>query len=286
MSHKRIVAAALFLLVTGCNSASPGESAPLRSALIKQSGTSLATADAEVPGYRHNFSASHFHIGANVVTISDGTINKMVGSEGVFATLISTGAVDAVPNATSSAMSVGPLSADPDAHSAAVQAYFVGAGLPADQLGTLLIRSYMQGNAPRSDPYSPPQFVGYATSIQRVVSGYLVLGSQAMARINANNEVVDESVYWPPIPSVVVSDAVQLSAILNDPTNGPLYTGSLPAGTPMGVRIHHSGAHWYGGFSAYASYDLRVGSQVLNFDSTGNQVHLPEQDAVGPGNTQ
>src|SRR6478752_5997857 len=99
-------------------------------------------------GYVHRVTASRFHIGATREQKSELGFVKLVGSEGVFATVEHSGWVIGIPNADSSAKRVPPLTQSEEVHNRAVLDYFVSAGLPKAQIATIVAHASMHQNGP------------------------------------------------------------------------------------------------------------------------------------------
>jgi hypothetical protein len=123
-----------------------------------------------------------------------------------------------------------------------------------------------------------PKFVGYTSAITRQVGGYKVMESDAEARINANGEVVAEHVYWPELPSRVLTEAQAFDAMLSDPVRGPAYRARLPTADGAGeVVIHHSSALEASSFVVTACYDAKVGGRAHHFDVNGSEFQLVQE---------
>ena len=95
-----------------------------------------------VAGYVHSVGASRFKIGQNTVLETNSPqIKRWRGSLGAFSVDPANGAAMGQLDATSPK---GPYLLDEASHGAAVKEYFVGAGIPAGQIGEIQT-TYMSG---------------------------------------------------------------------------------------------------------------------------------------------
>jgi hypothetical protein len=275
---------AVLCFASGCGSERPAEATHDESPSLQQSAPQ--TSSGRMAGYTHPFARSRFHLGTASNPTIDGVYDKVIGTEGVFATNRKNGAVFAIPNHDSLSLSVAPLTTDAEAHHLAVKAYFLGAGLPAEQMGDMsIVSSISQASDPNGQ--SPPKFEGYSSTISRKLGGYVVAESLASARINANDEVVSESVYWPELPSSVVADAKALDAILAEPVGRKAYLSRLPDTASGGhVVIHHTSAVEDSDLVAVATYDVEVSKATRHFGVDGTEVRLPQEARAGRGDSR
>jgi hypothetical protein len=111
-----------------------------------------------------------------------------------------------------------------------VTAYFVGAGMPTAQLGSLG-HTYRQ-NSSGAD-YT-------LTLVSRVVGGIPVPDSYAFASlIHGLSE--SEAVFWPELPASVRHELAALQAIVADPKSLADFQAKLPSGFLSGsIVIHHT----------------------------------------------
>jgi hypothetical protein len=229
-----------------------------------------------VAGYYHTLDRSRLAIGTGVHAVTEFGMQKMVGSNGVFAVLSASGWSMGLPNATAPSRSVGPLTSDADIHNAAVKSYFIGAGLPADQIGWVNAHATMSvSDAPASEGgSSPPAFQSFTTAISRQINGIPVSESFAWARLNQNGDVVIEGVYWPDVPQTAVNDALALQSVLADSTQSVTYKAKLPQTLAPGrVIIHHMPC--VGGINEnIATYDVWDGGRDRHFNIAGAEVLL------------
>lgn len=223
-----------------------------------------------VVGYRHNFSVSRFAIGNIIASQDDGTTSKVVGDEGVFATDSRTGFVGALTNAISTAAAKAPLMGA-EVHNDAVKSYFVGCGLPEDQIADVVAHGFSHTDIDDRSKYVAD---GYSTVLSRSIEGFPVRESFAWARMNADREVIAESVYWPDVPLSTVAEAKDLAVASKEAS----YAAAVGADTSSGlVAIHHSRS--YASSVAFtATYDIPGGGGMRHgrhFDRNGAEVTLP-----------
>jgi hypothetical protein len=245
-----------------------------------------------IPGYVHQGGSSLCATGSRV---DAGVINghqMLIGDGGVFATNPTSGAVSCILLATTIVDSITTFRYQGDAgnHSAAVLRYFVDAGLPLNQVGTIDTNTLISVGGTVADisavpPVSSTSFVAYVSKIHRQISGVPIADSFAWARFQSDGRTSGEGVYWPAIPSAAVSDAQALQAVLADAGAFAAYVASLPSGvyTDAGaVVVHHT--RWLppqdAGFVAFASFDVPpnpVGQMLpfQHFDINGHPLHVP-----------
>ncbi|GMU39030.1 MAG: hypothetical protein AMXMBFR58_37900 [Phycisphaerae bacterium] len=229
--------------------------------------------------YLHAFSHSHFAIGGTTTNKTELGRQKVVGPWGVFATHVKTGMTLALPNADAPSRKAPPYPGGSPAHDAAVKAYFLGGGLPSEQIEGVQVMTSVTGVAPPTDAEAlpPPKLEAYFSKITRQVQGIPVAESFAWARINDKGEVVMESVYWPEIPSTVVARATAFAKNIADSTWNSSFMAKLP-NTPGRLTIHHTPGTWEGAFEATVAFDVpRVGGRVLHFDENGVGFELPDE---------
>lgn len=244
--------------------------------LIEEGGTA---------GYVHTISHSRFAIGGNASPRSEFGMQKMVGTDGVFATRPLTSLVVAMPNATAPCRKRPPLAGGPDAHNRAVQDYFVKAGLPADQILKVETYSAMSAGGAGAELDSASlngTLNHYFSVVTRQVNGIAVLDSFAWARINADGDVVSESVYWPPLSASVSTDAAALQHVVTDPATRPGFLAKISTDHPSDsgqIFIRHTPGEWDGSFVAAASYDIGDRTRILHVRADGSQFTLPHEAA-------
>jgi len=186
-----------------------------------------------------------------------------------------------------------PYTGGMPAHEALVQAYFTGAGLPADQVGPLRTNVTARGSGPGDTPPVMPTTFGFSSIVTRSVNGFRVAESRAWARLDVSGAVVAESVYWPQLDASVIADASTLSNTLASPSLAAAYFASLPVSSDIAstgsVIIHHSSEFVETAFQDVACYDVWFGPPVQgegvgwtrHFDKTGAEVRLPQELRTG-----
>jgi hypothetical protein len=256
------------------------------------SSTLVAVPVGTVSGYGHTFERSLFKPGGSVSSISHMGFAKFVGSDGVFATDEVNGWVLATPNAGSPLTTRPPFSVNADDHNAKVLAYFLGAGIPKDQIRNVDVHAEMHGGMSATGVRTKDQLVGFCSILNRAINGFLVAESTAYATFNVDGDVVEESVYWPELPGYVVADAAALATMSADPKQQSAFLQKVEAayqgyGRPDGqIVIHHGDSTYHGAQFAVATYDTlppRGGQPVLHFDGSGQRVVLPHE--LSPGNS-
>jgi hypothetical protein len=174
------------------------------------------------------------------------------------------------------------LTTDPAAHGAAVRSYFVGAGLPADQIGAVVPYATV-GASYGDDGPTAPTLLWYTSVIQRSVMDIKVVESIAYARFNSDGDAVEEGVYWPAIPGAVLRTALALKGRFADASSKSSYLKSLP-GTPADgdVVIHHPPGSWTGKFSSIALVDVATGTAQgpNHFDENGRRARLDYEEGT------
>ncbi len=231
-----------------------------------QSGTSQSSAPAR--GYVHDLSRSRFKIGQNIsLELDSPQLRRWRGSLGAWAidptNNWSMGLLDA-------AAPTGPYILDEAAHGARVKAYFIDAGLPADQIRD--VRATFHG------------FGGGAVSGTSVaVNGVPVIESVAWAKMTTSGDVDMECVFWPPIDAAVVERAVAFQRAMAHPAARAAYLAKLPGQVYRdgGVVIHHTDASIHAAPTAYVSYDVTLAPQghaaMRHFDESGTEFRLPQE---------
>jgi hypothetical protein len=271
----------------GTNPEEVSGSAPSR---VKVSTRLPTPSSSSLPGYAHLLSNSHFAMGTSPVARTEYGMDKIVGSEGTFATFPITQMVLAVPNADAPSKQVARYPGAGSDHNAAVLAYFVGAGLPQNQVGPIEVHSRVRGSIQTSGSLSTstPELVAYTSYVTRQVGGVQIADSYAWARLNANGDVVTESVYWPEIQGSVVDDATAFSAVLADPAATASFYASLPSdvlaktGT---LYVHHTPGNWNGAFEAVTTFDMvEPSGRVRHFTQAATEYQLASEapNAYGP----
>jgi hypothetical protein len=125
---------------------------------------------AKIAGYVHTLEHSRFALGNVKMTTSIWGFDKVVGTEGVFATFAQTGWTLGAPNAAATALKSPIFSGSAADHNQAVLAYFTGAGLPADQVLRVDTGFKGHGSGLESSPEtSSLVFDGYISALVRAV---------------------------------------------------------------------------------------------------------------------
>jgi hypothetical protein len=239
----------------------------------------------QIPGYVHDISRSRFRIGTNtLVELNGPTLKRWRGSLGAFAVDPSNGWSMALLDATSS---TGPYITDEPTQRAAVKAYFIDAGLPADQIGNVLATYRHSGSVPRSTS-TPPQIDDITSVLTRIVNGIRVPESYAGAKMTTSGDVDMESVFWPPLDVSIVNAASSFAASMSDAQFHATFVAKLPetVHTEIGVVIHHTSLGSHSAPVAYVAYDAILdpsGSVALrHFDVNGAEFRLPQEATSSP----
>jgi hypothetical protein len=205
---------------------------------------SIAADDGGAPGYQHSVERSRFVTGSSINQVLDPVrefgFSKVVGPNGVFATNIRNGLVIATQSGGMDKSEVGREQdaaksehlLDPNKHNAVVTDYFVTAGIPRNQIGSVHANTYLSASGARDDPTPVPKVDGYASILERVLDNkFLVAESVAWARLDNEGQVVTEWVYWPAIPAKVLAEARRLEE-LTVGSRKEEFLARLPATTP------------------------------------------------------
>ncbi|MCK6535442.1 MAG: hypothetical protein L6Q84_20910 [Polyangiaceae bacterium] len=272
--------ACLIVVVTGCGGGAPDES-PSQSNVVQRGVLS------EAPGYQHTFAASRFKPGGSVHEKQELGFVKTAGEQGVFATFAHNGAVLATPNSDAPSLAAPPPAGGPEGHNTRVVGYFVAAGLPKNQIDAVGASSeHFLSGGPEGG--RAERFVAWYTVLRRQISGTPVPDSVAWARFSADDDVVAETVYWPPIPAAVLQEAESLKAAASAPAWVQTVADKLPKGAtgPGKVVIRHTSFAHRGTFWARAAYDVNYKSggfaTTRHFDSAGNEFKTPEEQQTYP----
>lgn len=225
----RLIQFLLVMAVAGCTE-TPNEPASRVSRSQQLSEPSHA-------GYSHKLADSLFELGPNVKESVVVTTNVVAGDYGTFSTW-PLGLTVALANKDAPALSRPLLTTDPDAHNARVRDYFVNGGLPEDQIATVNVHTTMSGGGPASEvDSSKPKLEWYTSVISRQIAGIPIFESVAWATFNADGKVVKEATFWPAVPTVIVQDALSLSAAVASEA----YFTQSPAIPKEGrVVVHHT----------------------------------------------
>lgn len=288
LSKRWMIAVAAGVFAAGCGPVEVGAGAQAQAS----SPAGLAALRDGPRGYVHAARCSRFLLGPGAQSKRELGLDKLVGPEGVFATNPVTGASRAILNATSPALRKGPFTADKAAYEAHVMAYFQACGLPQDQIGLVRTLTMMEadGDASQTVRDVKPKLAGYTTVITRAIDGIPVPDSFAAARIDEDDEVVMEWVYWPSLPQRAVDEAQRLRASVADEAGRRAMADRLPAelrASPSEVTIRHSDFDDESGFRAFGSLDVHAGKETrgglrggtLHFDASGRELIHPNRRA-------
>ncbi len=249
--------AGLLVLAAGCSS-SPPERPPGEAV----AGPAVTSASAgPIAGYRHTVDQSRFALGALLDVKSEMGLTKYVGEHGVFAVRNANGAVLAVPNADAPGRRGAGFAGSAEAHDARVRAYFVGAGIPEDQIHSVHVNTHGFGHAAAVGPFPKPEFADYDTVLLRAVGGIRVVDSVAWARLGADGDVVAEEVFWPEIPRDAVLSAERMRDELADPVRSRDLLARIGADrADVEVVLRHDASTVDAAPVARASFDVHVKS--------------------------
>ena len=195
-----------------------------------------------IPGYQHVIGASRFHMGGNVHTDTFGVFSRSVGADAVFAVDRFSGMVVATQDSWSPARSVAAYSTDMATHAALVRTYFVGAGLPADQIAAVGSSTRRRAwHRPRRGPQPVAEFIAHDSdnlSGRRGLpgAGLLRRAVQRQRRVGARDRLLARA------PRVGAGRSDRSREPTPRTGQGPAYLGRLPIPpTSPVVRIHHTG---------------------------------------------
>ena len=225
----------------------------------------------DLSGYNHQFANSRFDIGEIISEMDQFQMHKVVGSVGTFSTQLASQAVLAVPNVPFPDPAFGVFPGDSEDQNAAVRSYFVGAGLPEDQIASVAAdeAGLVRG-----------EFVlrGWWSILNRGWDGVPIDDSIANAAFDASGRASGEQVYWPEIPGYVLDDVRTFQTMLADSTRKAEYIAKLPATSRDAILvIRHTSFFWKGPFRAIVCCR---GQAVVGFcfDMAGHPVHLPDEE--------
>ncbi|MCA9588870.1 MAG: hypothetical protein KC657_26320 [Myxococcales bacterium] len=172
-------------------------------------------------------------------------------------------------------LGAGPYYRSPEAHEVAVRSYFALAGIPAEQVGRASVTVAVDMTGPMDRSADTRVAQGVTTVIHRTIDGVEVPDSFAWARLNAQDVVVAERVWWPDLPGQIRLQIAEFKAAL-----GASFRSALPPSlaTKDGeVCVHHSlpiGHRWY----AMVTWDTLDKTTTRHFDVHGREVTLKSWD--------
>jgi hypothetical protein len=261
---------AIAVLTFACSSA-PSASVPVPAG-------QTTTVPADAPGWRHTLARSKFHLGRALTDdVSRPPVVRHVGDEGVFWENTASGASGGISNADSRALA-GPYVTDRDLLRATVLQYFRDSGMPEDQLDPSGIGLSTTGSNSSDGSQTLVKQTGVAG---RLVDGAFPVSSIAFTDFTVDGETTSESVFWPAIPGRVIADARAMRDMLADPSARAAFLAKIEmilpgAGAARGVvDILHSGPFAEGPITAFAAYDVGVGSAFRHFDIDGQPLPDP-----------
>ncbi len=260
-----------------CSSRAPAESLGYVQAATVVSAT--------LAGYTHTLDRSRFRIGQAVsLEANIATLQRWRGSLGAFALDPTNGWSMAVLDARTPP---GSYILDADAQGSKVKAYFVAAGLPADQIASVGATYNGTTEFNVSSPVeSQPQLQSINSILRRSVHGIRIAESVAWAKMTTGGDVDAEYVYWPAIDMSVVNAALSFDATMKDPKVHGDFTKGLPDKLQRedGVVIHHTMPTVHSTPTAFVSYDVVLGAEpsaaVRHFDSNWREFRLPQEQAL------
>ena len=247
-----------FLTSLACLTAACGDQAPAAGFL---------------PGYTHAFERSRFDLGNFVSEMDEFGMHKVFGSRGTFSTELVSAAAVALPNVPFPDPETGVYPGDSDAQNAAVQSYFITAGLPADQVAS--VSADATGAVHGQDVLS-----GWYSILHREYDGVPIDDSMAFAAFNASGKSASEQVYWPEIPGDVLEQVRKFRAMLADPSQRAAYVQKLPASSRDAILVvHHTSWYWGGPFQAQACCRGADRTDIC-LDISGHVVDLPDDSTA------
>ncbi len=267
-------------LGAACDSAAPEPNVPVDQRISARSAPSSVAGT--VPGYVHSLSHSKFRAGDNVAIELDGHgLERWRGGLGAFALDTTNGWTMAVLDATSP---TGPYNLDEADQAQRVKLYFIGAGIPAEQVAAVGSTFIVAGGGAVSDTTSkPPALESINSVLSRSVGGIRVVESFAWAKMTTSGDVDMEAVFWPSIDNSVVDRATAFATSMRDTATANAYRAKLP-GTIYrddGVVIHHSDFSIHSSPTAYVSYDVTLrpdqSAAMRHFDENGVEFRLPHE---------
>ena len=254
-------------------------------AIVRQSLDNTAPQYAQ--GYQHEIAKTGFELGSAPDQIVEMGYTKYVGPNGVFAIDNTNGYSTAIPNGDAKNLLDAPhYGSTAEEHNDKALEYFKTAGIPAEQISGVDVSTLMSGSGTTGPEArtatSRYNLQAYYSILRRELNGIPVPDSVAVVRFANSGEVVTETVYWPKIPTSVVSSALAFKASLGKEGGSDSYRAKLPTTVAEGkVVIRHTALSYRGEFEARVSYEAvdmaRDTAIVRHFDPTGVEVRLPEE---------
>jgi hypothetical protein len=286
---------ALLALALSSGACAPGSSGDSPAEPSTQEATAAAPPVSQPGmGFFHKVTRSKFHLGSGAKSVNDLGLDKVVGSDGVFAVDPRNGSARAILNADSPAhTNFRPLTTDENVHNKATLDYFKAAGLPADQVANVRAYPSLRGGSDGLGHRKPDAFVDFATVVYRQIHGISVADSYAWAIFNEQGEVVSESVHWPSIPDAVIANAAALRDRVGTPAKLATFKAMLPHEATLEdgeVTIRH-GSVAEATPAPFASYDVNIIARgnrghTSHFDITGHEMQHPSSRRSGPNSVK
>lgn len=273
-------------LCTACG-ASVDEPAP-PTARLQQAASAAADF---YPGYIHNAENSSFDptstadLGlplATTVAVRSYTelgFERVEGPRGISSHNPQTGFAGATPSADVLRV-VKPFGATLEEHHSKVREYFVGAGLPSDQIRTVSGGAQVEEIGAVGDPARITRPVSYTSVITRSILGVPVYGSGAVASLADSGQAISEAVFWPSIPTGPVTEAAAWKAgFTGDAVVA--FRAKLPPDIDWSqadarVVVVHQSARWTGAAYARAVLHVSTPEKVYRFLQDGTEFTRPE----------
>jgi len=238
-------------------------------------------------GYVHDLTRSQFKIGPNpTIEIDEPTLRRWRGSSGAWAIDPTNGRSMGILDAGAPH---GPYILDEAVQGERVKAYFIKAGLPADQIQDVRATYEVRGGGPTRNAVSTPLQLHSINSILiRTVSGIRVAESVAWAKMTMSGDVDMEYVFWPSIDQETINRAISFKRRLSDNVGHGNYLASLPGAVyrDVGVVIHHTDPSVHAAPTSYVSYDVTTSPEgyaaMRHFDENGNEFRLPQEQSTPP----
>jgi hypothetical protein len=249
------------------------------------------------PGYQHGGAGGKFVLGATVRDRLEYGYIKKSGDQGTLAIRQANGSSFGIPDANATGLRLGPYGSTPQDHDKFVRDYFVGLGLPVDQVMAVRGMTLLEASGKSDETSRPmPRITAYYSVLQRGIGDVAVPDSFAWARANAEGHIVHEAVYWPALPAAVLDDTRKFKAMLADPEQRRQFEARIGMSAANGTLvIRHAGAT-EDRFESFASLDFTVratagkperparegpgiggASVVRHFDLMGTERFLPQE---------
>lgn len=248
-------------------------------------------------GFRHGFDRTRFAVGPHYKQFRERDWIKRSGELGTVAINLFNSAEAGVSHGARVAAEDrrrAPVPS-PDRHNRWVLDYFTRAGLPRAQVGGVdTLTLLAEDGATLGRPRANGVVIGYVSALRRTLDGVAVPESAAWAQVNSRGEVIQEGVFWPPIPRAALLEAGRLRRVMQDArAREGLLTRFGADLLETRVAIHHSLPTQPGEVSMTATLDVAVrerpvaptrdyapsrpAARELHLDSHGAEVRLPSE---------